>query len=77
MECFSLGACVSHLKSGTGEFTFYLRFSSVMVLAPLLRRALIESEFTPPYVLFDLLLGISHWSDSLCAWILRLVGSGC
>ncbi len=31
MECFSLGASVSHLKSGTGEFTFYLRFSSVMV----------------------------------------------
>ena len=32
MECFSLGACVSHLKRGTGAFTFYLRFSSVMVL---------------------------------------------
>lgn len=63
MESFSLGACVSPLKRGTGAFTFYLRFSSVMVPALLLRRALIESEFTPSYVLFDLLRGVRTWIE--------------
>jgi hypothetical protein len=60
MKSLILGACVSHLKKETGAFSFYLRYSSVMVPAPLLRRALIEREITPPFVSFDLLRGISN-----------------
>ena len=44
MECFSLGASVSHLKSGTGEFT-------------------------PPYVLFDLLPGMSGRLVNKGVWV--------
>jgi hypothetical protein len=68
MKSLILGACVSHLKKETGAFSFYLRYSSVMVPAPLLRRALIEREITPSFVSFDLLRGISSLGRTLSEW---------
>ncbi|MFT5881946.1 MAG: hypothetical protein ACI9FG_000440 [Crocinitomicaceae bacterium] len=41
-----------------GAFLINLRFSSVMVLAPLPRLALMDKKITPVLVSFDLLSGI-------------------